>query len=104
MNLVVWWKNNQDNNFSDNKLNNLDGTTVNREPSSDIELANNKYIDNELNRNTFVRFNQTPENYLKVSVGNDAYKLTKYDKKQITDTTEIKFPNIGSDLLQKWKI
>ena len=49
-----------------------------------------------------LRFNQILENYLKVSVGNDTYNLTKYDKIQITVTTEIKFPNIGSDLLQKW--
>ena len=48
------------------------------------------------------RFNQTLENYLKVSVGNDTYNLTKYDKIQITDTTEMRYPNIGSDLLQKW--
>ena len=51
-----------------------------------------------------LRFNQTQQNYLKVSVGNDTYNLTKYDKIQITDTTEIKFPKIGSDLLQKWNI
>ena len=41
---------------------------------------------------------------MKVSVGNDTYNLTKYDKLQITDTTERRYPNIGSDLLQKWNI
>ena len=51
-----------------------------------------------------LRFNQTLSNYLKVSVGNDTYNLTKYDKIQITDTTEMRHPNIGSDLLQKWNI
>ena len=51
-----------------------------------------------------LRFNQTLSNYLKVSVGNDTYNLTKYDKIQITDTTEMRYPNIGSDLLQKWNI
>ena len=81
-------KNNQDNDFNDNKLINLDSITVNREPSSDKELANKKYIDNELDKNTIVRFNQTLSNYLKVSVGNDTYNLTKYDKKQLTDVTE----------------
>ena len=30
--------------------------------------------------------------------------MAKYDKTQNTDKTEIKFPNIGSDLLQKWNI
>ena len=53
---------------------------------------------------TLVRFNQALQNYLKVSVGNDTYNLTKYDKIQITDTTEMRYPIIGSDLLQKWNI
>ena len=84
------------------KLTNLDSITVNRNPNLDNELANKKYIDNELDKNTVLRFNQTLQNYLKVSVGNDTYNLTKYDKIQFTDTTERKFPNIGTDLLQKW--
>ena len=97
-------KNNQDNSLNDNKLTNLDSITVNRKPSSDNELASKKYIDNELDKNTILRFNQTLQNYLKVFVGNDIYKLTKYDKVHITDTREIKYPNTGSDLLQKWNI
>ena len=51
-----------------------------------------------------IRFNQTLENYLNVSVGNDTYNLTKYDKIHFIVTTEIKFPNTGSDLLQNWHI
>ena len=39
-----------------------------------------------------------------MTVGNYTYILTKYDKIQITDTTEFKFPNVGGDLLQKWNI
>ena len=97
-------KNNQDNDLKDNKLTNLDFIQVNRIPSSDNELASKKYIDDELDKNTVLRFNQTLQNYLKVSVGNDTYNLTKYDKIQITDTTEMRYPNIGSDLLQKWNI
>ena len=97
-------KNNQDNDLRDNKLINLDSISVNRKPSSDNELASKKYIDDELDKNTVLRFNQTLQNYLKVSVGNDTYNLTKYDKIQITDTTEMRYPNIGSDLLQKWNI
>ena len=97
-------KNNQDNDFKDNKLTNLDSITVNRNPTSDNELSNKKYIDDELDKNTIVRFNKTLQNYLKVSVGNDTYNFTKYDKIQITDTTEMRYPNIGSDLLQKWNI
>ena len=97
-------KNNQDNDFNDNKLINIDSIRVNREPSSDNELANKKYIDDELDKNTLVRFNQTLSNYLKVSVGNDTYNLTKYDKIPLTDVTEIRAPCSGSDLLQKLKI
>ena len=94
----------QDNEFDNNKLTNLDSVTVNRNPNLDNELANKKYIDNELDKNTVLRFNQTLKNYLKVSVGKDTYNLTKYDKVQITDTTEMRYPKIGGDLLQKWNI
>ena len=89
-------------------------------PRTIIELPTRSYVDslhegNERSRrhlgldfydesSTLVRFNQTLQNYLKVSVGNDTYNLTKYDKIQITDTTEMRYPNIGSDLLQKWII
>ena len=96
--------NDQDNEFDNNKLTRLDSITVNRNPTSGNELASKKYIDDELDKNTVLRFNQTLQNYLKVSVGNDTYNLTKYDKIQITDTTEMRYPNIGSDLLQKWNI
>ena len=51
-----------------------------------------------------LRLNKTLQKYLKVSVGNDIYNFTNYDKKQITDTTEIKFPNTGGYLLQNWII
>ena len=39
-----------------------------------------------------------------VSVGNDTYSLIKYDKIQITNITEIIFPNVGGYLLQNWVI
>ena len=96
--------NHQDNDFNDNKLINKDSITVNRNPSSDEEVANKKYIGDELDKNTIVRFNQTLENYLEVSIGNYTYNLTKYDRIQITDTTIIKFPNAGGYLLQNWFI
>ena len=89
-------------------------------PNTIIELPTKSYVDslhgkNERSRrdlgldfydesSTSVRFNQTLQNYLKVSVGNDTYNLTKYNKISITDITEIKFPNSGNSLLQKWKI
>ena len=63
-----------------------------------------KYIDNELDKNTIVRFNQTLANYFKVSVGNVTYNLTEYNKIQITDTTKIISPNNGGYLLQNWVI
>ena len=90
-------KNNQDNDFNDNKLTNLDSIKVNRDPTSDNELVNKKYLDNHLDKNTVLRFNQTFENYLKVSVGSDTYYLTKYNKIQITDIT---FKKNG----QQWRV
>ena len=97
-------KNNQDNDFNVNKLTNIDSVTVNRNPTLDNELSIKKYIDNELDKNTIVRFNQTLSNYLKVTVGNDIYNLSKYNKIQLTDTTIIKYPNTGGYLLPGWRI
>ena len=82
-------KNNQDYDFNDKKLTNINSITINRNSTSDSELSNKKYIDDELDKNTILRFNQTPSNYLKESVGNDIYNLTKYNKIQLTDTTII---------------
>ena len=97
-------KNNQDNDLTDKKLTNINSITINTTPTDNNHACNKKYIDDELDKNTVLRFNQTLENYLKVSVGNDTYILTKYNKISITDVTEIKFPNSGVELLQKWKI
>ena len=96
--------NDQDIEFDKNKLTKLDSVTVNRNPISDIEFSTEKYIDDSIEEGTLLRFVQTLENYPKVSAGNGTYNLTKYKKIQIIDTTETKFPNIGSDLLQKWNI
>ena len=100
-------RNNQDNDFNDNndnKLTNIDSITVNRNPTSDDEVSNKKYVDDELDKNTILRFNQTRQNYLKVSVGNDLYNHTKNDKIQLTDTTTMKDGNTGGYLLPYWKI
>ena len=97
-------KNNQDNDLNVNKLTNFDSVIVNRNPTSDNELSNKKYVDDQLDKNTIVRFNQTLQNYLKVSVGSDTYNLTEYDNLSITDVTEIISPSSGIDLLQKRKI
>ena len=97
-------KNNQDNDFNNNKITNIDSITINNNPTDDNHVSNKKYIDDELDKNTILRFNQTLQNYLKVSVGNDTYSLTKYNKIQLTDTTIIKYPNNGGYLLQNWNI
>ena len=39
-----------------------------------------------------------------MSVGNDTYNFTKYDKIQIIDTTHIRSGISGSTVLQGWKI
>ena len=97
-------RNNQDNDLNDNKLTNLDSIQVNRNPISDNEVTYKKYVDDEVDKNTLVRFIQTLQNYLKVSVGNNTYNLTKYDKIQMIDITVIKVPNKGTFLLQNWNI
>ena len=97
-------KNNQDNDLNDNKLTNINSITINNDPTDDYHVSNKKYVDDQLDKNTIVRFNQTLQNYLKVSVGNDTYNLTKYDKIKIYDTTVIKSPNTAGYLLPYWKI
>ena len=97
-------RNNQDNNFNDNKLTNINLIKINNNPSEDNHVCNKKYVDDQLDKNTIVRFNQTLQNYLKVSVGNDIYNLTKYNKILLTDITIIKYPNSGGYLLQHWNI
>ena len=102
------------------KLDSIFVNTSVTSPRTIIELPTKSYVDslhreNERSRrdlgldfydesSTLVRFNQTLQNYSKVSVGNDTYNLTKYNKISITDITEIKVPNSGNALLQKWKI
>ena len=73
-------KNNQDKDFNDNKLTNINSITINNNPTDDNHVGNKKYVDDEIDKNTIVRFNQTLQNYPKVSVGNDIYILTKYIK------------------------
>ena len=97
-------KNNQDNDLNDNKLTNINSITINKPPTDDNHVSNKKYIDDELDKNTIVRFSRTLQNYLTVSDGNDIYNLTKYDKIQITDITTMKAGNTGGYLLPYWKI
>ena len=62
-------RNNQDNDFNDNKITNLESIKIIRVCCSVNELANKKYVDNSKGEGTIVRFNQTLQNYLKVSFG-----------------------------------
>ena len=96
--------NGQDNDFDNNKLTNSDIVTVIRNPNLDNELSNKKYVDVSKGEGTIVSFNQTLQNYLNVSVGNDTYNHTKYDKIQITDRAFIKYPNTGGYPIQDWVI
>ena len=97
-------KNNQDSDLNDNKLRNINSITINNNPIDDNHVSNKKYIDSELHKNTIVRFNQTLQNYLNISVGNDTYNLPNTKKLQLTDTTIMKAPNSGGYLLQLWNI
>ena len=90
---------NRDNDFNKYRISNIESARVNRNHSLDDEVSNKKYVDDQIDKNTLVRFNQTLSNYLKVSVGNNTYNLTKYNKIQLTDITTIKYPNTGGYLL-----
>ena len=97
-------KNNQDNDLNDNKLTNINSITVNNNPTNDNHVSIKKNIDDQLVKNTIVRFNQTLQNYLKYSFRYDTYNLTKCDKIQLTDITTKKAGNTGRYLLPYWKI
>ena len=75
-----------------------------RDPTTDIELPRKKHIDDSIGDGTILRFIQTCQNLLKVSIRDDVYILTNWDRIQITDTTIIKYPNQGGYLLQQWNI
>ena len=97
-------KNNQDSDFNDNKMRYVDSITVYRTFSSDNKVANKKYNDDSIDESTILRFNQTLENYLKISVGNDTYNLTKFIKIQLTDTKIMKTGSSGAYLQPYWKV
>ena len=82
----------------------LDSITVTRNRSSDNGLANKNYVDESLDRDNILRFSQTLENYIEVSIVSEVYNLFKADKIQITDTTNSKNPNTGGHILQQWQI
>ena len=98
-------KNNQDNDFNDNKLTNINSIMINKNPTNNNHVTNKKYIDDALDKSTIVRLNDNSnDRYLQVRINNTSYNLQIYNKTQIIDTTKIIFPNTGHDLLQNWKI
>ena len=52
-------KNKQSNDFNDNIILNVTSIQINNDPSNDNHVSNKKYIDDELDKNTIIRFNQT---------------------------------------------
>ena len=62
-------KNNQTIAFNNNFTTNVRSIKINDIPTNDNDVIRKKYIDDELDKKTILRFNQTLENYLKVSVG-----------------------------------
>ena len=85
-------------------LTNVISITTKQIPTSDHQVANKKFVDDAIGDGNVLRLIQTLQNYLKVSVGDDTYNLTKYNKNQMADTTIIKNPNTGKHLLQRRNI
>ena len=52
-------KNNLDNDLNDSKVININLITIKNNPTDDNHVSNKKYIDDELDKNTIVRFSQT---------------------------------------------
>ena len=98
-------KNNQDNDFNDNKLTKINSITINNNPTDKNHVSNKKYIDDELDKDTLVRLNDNSnDRYLKVNINNLTYNLQIYNKILLTDTTIIKYPNNSAYLLTGWRI
>ena len=98
-------KNNQDNNFNNNKLTNINSITINNDPTDDNHVTNKKYIDDELDRDTIVRLNDdSNDRYIKVNIKNSTYNLQIYNKILLTDTTIMKNLNNVGYLLPSWRI
>ena len=72
-------KNIKDNDFNENKINKC-RFYHNKQKTNFIRGSLKKHVDDEIDKNTLVRFNQTLGNHLKVSGRNDKYNPTKNDK------------------------
>ena len=67
----------QDLEFDIHRTTNLDKITAGRNPILDEEVSKKRYTDNELDKNTILKFSQTLQNCLKLLVGNKFFRLTK---------------------------
>ena len=67
----------QDNDLNNNKLTNINSITINNNPTIDNHVTNKKYVDDSKGGNNILRFIETLENSLKLSVGKDTFILTK---------------------------
>ena len=72
--------NDQDKEFDDSKLTNSESIKINRDLSRNNQRANKNYVDYSIRESTIVRLNQTLEDYLRVSLGNDSYIFAKIDR------------------------
>ena len=98
-------KNNQDNDFNNNKLTNISSITINNNPTDDNHVSNKKYVDDQLNKDTIVRLkDDSNDKYIKVNIKNSTYNLQIYNKILLTDTTIMKNSNKGGYLLPSWRI
>ena len=98
-------KNNQNIDFNDNKLMNINSITINNNPTDDNHVSNKKYIDNQLDKDTIVRLNDdSNDRSLKVYINNSSYNLQIYNEILLTDTTIMKHPNNSGYLLSTWRI
>ena len=91
--------NDQDNEFINEKLEVLNIVTFNRNQTSDDEPSDIKHVDDSIGERSILKFNQTLQKYLKVSVGNTFYSITKYIEQNFTGTTIKKYPNQKKFLL-----
>ena len=64
--------NHQDNIFDNKNLRIFDIFTVNKNPFVNNGVSNKNFVDDELDQDTILSFNQTLQNYIKVSGENTA--------------------------------
>ena len=58
MNQLIFQEKNQDTDFNDDKLTNIDSITIFRKPLSGNKKANKNYVDDSIGRGKVLSFNQ----------------------------------------------